>query len=252
LFISPPGRIANWTDWSIAGLRKSEWAGLHITFSTLFLLVTIIHVVFNWRPLVGYFKDRMTRRIGWRWEWAAAVMLAVGVFWATRAGLPPFSSLLALNETAKDSWDEPSRRAPIPHAELLTLEELAAEAKVELEDATERLTRRNLEGVGAQVVVKDLAERNGIPARQVFEIMVGETGESPRQTPGRGRHGAGGGRGQQTLEQFCAEEGIDMESALKRLEARGIRAKAQQGLREIAVENGFGRPFEIMDVIRGE
>jgi hypothetical protein len=43
-----------------------------------------------------------------------------------------------------------------------------------------------------------------------------------------------------------------MEAALKRLEVRGIKAKSQQGLREIAVENGFGRPFEIMDVIRGE
>lgn len=47
LFVSPPGRIANWTNWTILGLRKHDWIGLHIWFSVLFLLVAIVHLVFN-------------------------------------------------------------------------------------------------------------------------------------------------------------------------------------------------------------
>ena len=54
LFLAPPGRVANWTNWTLLGLRKSAWGGLHIWFGTLFLVLTAVHVFFNWRPLLGY------------------------------------------------------------------------------------------------------------------------------------------------------------------------------------------------------
>lgn len=66
-------------------MRKNEWAALHIWFSVLFLLVTVFHLVFNWRPLVSYFKDRLTRRVGFRWEWAVALALCTAVFAGTQA-----------------------------------------------------------------------------------------------------------------------------------------------------------------------
>ncbi len=43
LFVSPPGRVANWTNWSLVGLTKHQWGGLHIWFSTVFLFVAIVH-----------------------------------------------------------------------------------------------------------------------------------------------------------------------------------------------------------------
>ena len=84
LFVSPPGRIANWTNWNILSLTKKEWIALHIWFSTLFLLVTVFHLVFNWRPLLSYFKDRMTRQMGFRWEWLVALAICGGVYAGTR------------------------------------------------------------------------------------------------------------------------------------------------------------------------
>ena len=83
------------------GLRKSDWGGLHIWFGTLFLTMTALHVFFNWRPLVSYFKNRVTRSVGFRKEWAVAASLCVLVFAGTRAGVPPFSTLLAWNEEVK-------------------------------------------------------------------------------------------------------------------------------------------------------
>ncbi|MCK4782139.1 MAG: DUF4405 domain-containing protein, partial [Desulfobacteraceae bacterium] len=29
LYVAPPGRIANWTNWTIWGLNKEEWAAIH-------------------------------------------------------------------------------------------------------------------------------------------------------------------------------------------------------------------------------
>ena len=252
LFLSPPGRIANWTDWSILTLSKEEWAGVHMVFSTVFLTAAILHLVFNWRPMLNYFKGKLTRRIGFRWEWAAALALSIGVYAATRVGLPPFSSLLTLNERLKASWDEPADRAPIPHAELLTLEELAVEAKIDLASGIARLDSGGLEGATPEVIVKDLASRNGIPAQRVYEILIGEPKEGGAGHGGGGRRGAGGGPGRQTLEQFCASEGMDLDASLELLRAEGLKAESDQTLRDIAVNNGYERPFELLELLRGQ
>jgi len=146
LFLSPPGRVANWSDWRMLGLTKHDWTGLHVWFSVIFLVTAGFHIVFNFRPLVNYFKDRLTRRIGFRREWIVAFGLCAGVFVGVRAGVPPFSSFLDFNEGIKRSWEDPRGAAPIPHAELLSLKELAGKAEVPLDTALQRLTEKGVQG----------------------------------------------------------------------------------------------------------
>ena len=93
LFISPPGRVANWSDWRLVGLTKHDWTDLHVWFAAVFVLGTLAHVVFNIRPLADYFKSRLTRRLAFRWEWVGALVLCGVVFAGTRAAWPPFSAL---------------------------------------------------------------------------------------------------------------------------------------------------------------
>lgn len=252
LFAAPPGRIANWTNWHILGLRKTEWTGLHIWFSTLFLVVTVFHLAFNWRPMVSYFKDRLSRRIGFRWEWAAALLIVSGVFAGTRLAVPPFATLLAWNEDLKQSWDSPADRAPIPHAELLTLRELAEKAGVPVETAVTRLEARGVKGSAHDTVVEKIAAGAGLSAQRVYEIILSSGDQGGGHGPGRGGQGggAGGGPGRKTLEQFCADESLALDEVLTRLAARGIKANGSQTLREIAVSAGFARPSELLDVIR--
>ena len=128
LFVSPPGRVANWTDWRHDWLLEARvgqpahcvWCG--------FLLAALIHLVLNIRPLISYFRNRTTRHLGLRREWIAALVLSVLVFLGTRYDVPPVSTLLSFGESVKRSWEEPTVAAPIPHAELLTLKELAEKA----------------------------------------------------------------------------------------------------------------------------
>lgn len=272
LFVSPPGRIANWTNWTILGLRKHDWIGLHVWFSVLFLLVAIVHLVFNWRPMLNHFKDRLTRRVGFRWEWLLALAICGGVWAGTRAGLPPFSSLLAFSERVKESWDQPRERAPIPHAELLTLAELVQKAGVAMTTATNRLAAKGITNVTAEIVVQELASQNARSAQQIYQALLaeparGRTGAGHGQGQGQGRGGfggggfgggggggggAGGGPGRKTLTQFCADEGIDLQTALARLEAKGLKANSNLTMREIAVDNGYSRPYELIDLIRSK
>lgn len=35
LFVAPPGRVANWSNWRLLGLTKHDWGGLHIWFAAV-------------------------------------------------------------------------------------------------------------------------------------------------------------------------------------------------------------------------
>lgn len=247
LFLSPPGRVANWTNWTLLGLRKSDWGALHIWFGALFLAMTVVHVVFNWGPLLTYLKNRTTRTLGYRTEWAVAALLCVVVFGGTRAGVPPFSSLLAWNESFKESWERPAERAPIPHAELLSLSALAQKGGVDLAAATARLTAKGLTGFTPETIVREIAEHAKLSAQQVYDIIM----TAPKAAGEHAEGKAGGGLGWKTLAQFCADEGLDLATARARLTAKGFKIDEAQTLRDLAATTGQ-KPYELVEMLRAK
>ncbi|MBL9139079.1 MAG: DUF4405 domain-containing protein [Verrucomicrobiales bacterium] len=251
LLVSPPGRVANWTRWEMLGLTKHGWSDLHITFAALFLLAATAHVVFNWRPLLQHLGATLSRPRPWRWEGVAALFLGLAVFAGTRAHLPPFSTLLAWSESQRESWDTPQDRAPIPHAELLTLREITKEAGITLDDAIQRLTRSGILNPSPDAEIRALAESAHVAPARIFELLRTHP-DSTTAPPARSGPGSGGGPGRKTLKQFCAEEGIDLRIAEERLARRGVKASPDQTLREIAVNNGHDRPYVLLEILRGE
>jgi hypothetical protein len=247
LFISPPGRVANWTNWSILGLRKSDWAGLHIWFAAVFLAGAALHLFYNLRPMLNYFKDRMTRRVALRREWVVAAVVCGLLAAGTLAKVPPFATLLAWNEDIKGSWEQPAERAPFPHAELLTLSELAAAAGIDFATAAARLTEKNISGIAPDAVVQEIADGAKISARQLYELISTASRRPARQAEGRR---SGGGPGWKTLAQFCTDEGLDLATAIAQLQARGYSASETHTLRELAASREV-EPFELVTLLRG-
>ncbi len=254
LFLSPPGRIANWTQWQIFGLTKRAWTDLHVTFSALFLVAGVVHLVFNLRPLLQHIGARLSGRGGFRPEWVLALGVALAVFGATRAQLPPVASLIAWGEQLKAGWDAPSERAPIPHAELLSLEELATQAGVGKDEAVRRLEAAGVRNVALEAKVQVLADEAKMTPARVYDVIRGKGSTSPArsgsETPGHGPSSGGGGPGWKSLRQFCADEGLDLASAEARLAGRGLRSSPEMTLREIAVNNGLDRPYALLEILR--
>ena len=185
LFISPPGRVANWGNWRMIGLTKHEWSGVHTWFAAVFVLTAVFHLVFNLRPLMNYFRDRLSRRLGWRWEWVAAVALCVGVFAGAQIRIPPFSTLLSFGEGVKRSWEDARDRRSSAARGTAEPRELASQAKVPYETAVERLEARGFKGIRPETIVQELAQTNQVSAQRLYEIIQGQRGG------GRG----GGGHG---------------------------------------------------------
>jgi hypothetical protein len=247
LFLAPPGRVANWTRWAVLGLRKSDWTGLHVWFSVVFLAVVGGHLFFNWRPLLSTLKDRATRRIALRREWIVAAGVVAAVAIGTLRHVTPFEALLAWSEQWKESWDRPAERAPIPHAELLTLAALAEQGGVSLAAATGRLQAKGVRDFTGETVVRDIAERANQSARELYDIIL-NPGSDRASFASDG--GALRGLGWKTLAQFCADEGIELAAALGRLKTDGVTADETLTLREIATASGR-KPYELPGLIRG-
>jgi hypothetical protein len=237
------------------------------------VFIAVFHLVFNLRPLMNYFRDRLSRRFGWRWEWVVALALCFRVFAGAQSRIPPFSTLLNFGERAKKSWEDVRTAAPLPHAELLSFKELDSQAKVPYETAVERLEARGFKGIRPEAIGQDVAQTNQVSPQRLYEIIqgqrgggqgagvhgFGEAGESVGQAEtgaghgpvgGRGGFGkGGGGPGWQTLAQDCSARGIALTNATVRLQAKGIKFTADQTLREIALGNGYERPYEIIDIL---
>jgi len=258
LFFVPSGRVANWTGWTMLALTKQQWIGLHDWFSIIFVIASVFHLYLNWKPFAGYFKSKVTSAFGLRAEWALAAVTCIAVFICTLAGVKPFSSLMELGESIKHSWDSPRQRAPIPHAELLSLTELAEKTPdVGLETMLSNLKTQGIEVESPDVVLGELAEANGMTPAGLYDIALGQTAPGRGGEGHRGQAGADGGRGggsgrgfgRMTLKQYCEQMDLDLNTAVKTLKEAGFTAGADLTIRDIADSTGT-HPSEIMDILQ--
>jgi len=267
LFVVPPGRIANWTGWTIMGLTKHQWIALHDWFSIIFIVAAVLHTWLNWKPLVSYFKDKLSKTFTFRPEWMLSLVVCTVVCVGTICDVAPFSSLLEWNESIKQGYDTPARQAPIPHTELMTLTEVAE--KVEGVDLETMLGNLKLQGVtvgSPKDVVGELAETHNMTPVQLYNIAVGQTGPVRGQGAGgqggggqgaggggqglRGGGGSGasgGGFGRLTLRQYCDQSGMDVATATKKLKDAGYEAGPDMTVRAIA-DNAGVHPSQIRTV----
>lgn len=138
LFVTPPGRVANWTGWKLIGLGKDQWISVHICFAIIFLIASTLHIYLNFKPLMNYFTNRATKKFSFRPEWLAAAVITSAVLLGTLAAIPPFSSVMSIRHRLKFSWDESARRDSMPHYEAITPARLEKNAELDLDAANRR------------------------------------------------------------------------------------------------------------------
>jgi hypothetical protein len=171
LYITPPGRVANWTNWTFWGLSKHQWGALHICLSTLFLIVSLLHIWLNFKPLMNYFVSKAKTASALRLEWILAIGVCGVVCMGALRPFVPFSSLLDLNERIKLSWDKPKQQAPVPHAELLTIEKLAKKSGLEMDAIIQNLKVTGIE-VNPSDVFGTIAEQQNLSPNELFGIAT--------------------------------------------------------------------------------
>lgn len=196
LFITPRGRVANWTGWTVAGLTKHQWAALHINACLLMLIGAVVHLVLNWRIFWSYIQKKSVG-FNLKWEMAASILIAAAVVAGTVYEVPPLTATASLNEWMKNYWEETSAAAPVPHAEEFTLASLAQATGLTTTDIVTALQEDGIAVEGESTTIADLAERNGMVPSQIYAAVTKRFPDAAARLPtgGGGGRGMGGGRG---------------------------------------------------------
>ena len=96
LYIVPAGRVAYWASWKLWGLSKEQWGEVHINLGFLLLLAMILHIYYNWQPMVSYMKNKARKFRLFTVDFNISMILVLVVFWGTLVGIPPMSSIVQL------------------------------------------------------------------------------------------------------------------------------------------------------------
>ncbi len=245
LYIAPAGRIAKWTHISILGLEKDQWQSLHTIFTFILVIAVGFHIYYNWRPLVSYLRTRFQQKITLRGEMWLSLVVTVFIFALVLVNIPPFSSVMDLGESIKDTWATKQNEPPVPHAEEMTIKELADAVKRQPDRLIANLTSKGI-SASAEDLVKDLAEKQKVTPMELFNLMqLKKSEEMPKASSYQGM-----GYGRMTLEEVCQKMGITPEDALMNLQEAGIMADKDGNLKNLASEYDK-LPIDLVNIMKG-
>lgn len=229
LYFAPAGRVSNWVNWKFLGLKKENWQAIHTIFSFSFAILSIFHLfTINWKAFWSYLKSRTSQGLNKKNEFFASTILTVLFFLGVIFTIPPFSSIMDFGGYLKESWENTETAPPIPHAELLTLNELAVRLdSISIETITNKLNSNKIKFDGPNQTLADIGLKNNMPPIDIYNIITkkGPTGK------------VGSGIGRKSLEEFVKENNLDIEKVMKVLMDNNIKAQKDQTLKAIADQN---------------
>jgi hypothetical protein len=259
LYIVPEGRVAYWADWHLGGLTKTEWGDQHVTVGVLFLVASVLHIVFNWSAIKAYMKNKARELRVFTGSFNVAVIITLLVAVGTYYEVPPMSSIIALGGSIKDDGSKKYGEPPYGHAELSSLQLFAKKEQLDADKAIVLMKEKGLQVESSKEILKDIARNNSLTPQQVYEIikpakLVSETvkveGDGTVTSavdnfPDHPRPGFG----KRSLTEVCVELGLNQEMIVAGLNAMGLKCDSSMTIKDISGENGR-EPMEIFEAIR--
>jgi hypothetical protein len=260
MYFTPAGRIAYWADWRIFGMNKTMYNQTHITISMLFLVLMVLHLWLNWKPLLSYMKNRSGRLVIFTKETILGFILAVLVVWGTLALVPPFGNILFALDDIKEDYEYSLGNPPYPHAELTTMAAFIKRMKFDEAKAVEIL---NAEGIkySMEENLKTIANNNNTDPAHIYALLKPTQAEGAEDEPVTMYEGVqegvdmskyesmmGSGMGKKSVADAAAQVGISVEEALNRLMKYNIEADENDSLKSVGEEAGT-MPMDIFIII---
>ncbi len=184
LYMGPPTHIAFFSDWRMLGLTKNQWNAMHVTNGILFLIGLVVHVVYNWRPLLHYLKSKNHRVIIITLPCVISLCITVLVCIDAILFLPPAKQVFHLGHVINQNHIRRYGVFPFGPPDAYTLTKAAMYLGCNPEDCLAALRRNGINVDGTEQSVLDIAQDNGISMNAVLDIMRESGGGSPG-TPSR-------------------------------------------------------------------
>ena len=248
LYITPQGRIAHWSSWTMLGLDKEQWGAVHTLFVLTLLIAVTFHLfVFNWKLFMTYLKQKHQKGIRHRRELAIVLTLTLAVLVGTLVNIPPFGTVVALGENIKDYWAKTEEEPPIPHAEDMTLEAYARDVfQVEAAQLIALLKKNDIAASPEDRLV-DVADGSGNSPNKLHDLLAEAF---VNQEPSRPVATKGAGYGRMTFAQLCKSLQVDIVEATHRLQSHGIIIeRSGDKIKALAERHGW-LPIDMVNAIQ--
>ncbi len=245
LYVAPQGRVAYWADWHLWGLTKTDWGNIHINLGLLFLLSILLHIYYNWKPIVSYLKNKAKQVRVFTKEFTTAFLITIVVAVGTYFLTPPFHWVMEYNEFLKDSAARKYGEPPYGHAELSSLKTFSSKMGFDLPSAADRLKKAGIEFDGLEQTIQEVARLNRMSPKALYAVMQPVASpDAVKKMPDLPPPGIG----RRSLADICQEYNLNIPAVLRTLSENDITAAADLSFKEIAAQNNKN-PIDIYDIL---
>ncbi len=248
LYIAPPGRVANWTDWTLVGFSKSGWQAIHTIFSYTFVILSVFHLfTLNWKIFWHYFTSKAVTGLNRQKELLVSVILIIFVFTGTYFNIQPFKAVIDFGEWTTESWETKDEQAPVPHAETLTIKELSAKyVQMSADSILLLVNQKGLKADSVGQTILEISELNNLTPAKLYSIIIPNSSDGSIKTENKSQFQ---GFGRKTMDEVAKEFGKDVNTLIGILKKNGIDANPTDKLKDLA-ESAGKTPLEIMELIK--
>jgi hypothetical protein len=248
LYVAPPGRIANWSDWELMLFTKAEWQALHTIFSYMFFILFVIHLFFvNWKAFLTYFSSKIKKGLKRKWELSAALVVSAIFFIGTLESWTPFGPVMTFGERVKESWDKNYSAPPVAHMEDYSIDKIAADFPgITPDQIVKTLADSGIKVTTAEETLKNIAVANNVTPSRIYEILTSKYKNQQVENKG-----APSGVGKLTVKAVAERLGKSEAEILQILSESGINAKPETTMKEISEQLGIS-PHDIYSSFAGK
>jgi hypothetical protein len=252
LYVVPEGRVAYWSNWTFLGLSKTDWGEQHTTIGFLFAFAGILHIYYNWKPIVAYMKNKAKEVKVFTGAFNVALALTVIFIVGTYIHIPPMSTILNISDGFKVSASKKYGEPPYGHAELSPLKLFSKKEGLDLEKSMELLKAANISFTDEKQTIKEIAEQNNKSPQQIYLVIKPASMQPVVQGSSEGAtaflNAPKSGWGKRKVNDICSEYNLNLDQILQGLTKMEIKAEADQTLKQIAEANGTS-PLEVYEMM---
>jgi len=243
LFLCPHGRVAYWSDWHLFGLSKNQYGDIHTTSMVIFVLFGMLHIYYNWKPIVSYLKNREKKISFTKKEFLIAFLINVIFITGTLFATGPFKLFLDFEEGIKDSWTKTYGEPPYGHAEESKLNIFCKKMDIDFDKAKTILSENKIIYKEDQTL-KTIANNNGVTPSYIYELINKDKKNSKsKDIPSS--------LGRKTLKELSDMKKIELDKSLVLLKFKGLKDITKDSrVKNIADELDM-TPLEIYNLLTG-
>jgi hypothetical protein len=169
------------SNWEALGLGKHEWFSLHTNLGLLFLVACIVHVAFNWKPIVAYMKNKLGHFRLFTLNFNIALLLTLWVITSSVLDWPPFSGIQSYKESLGNrgrhhATEVVTEKAALPAKPPFLYSRRSVAGLSEDYSISERRVLDTFKDLGikaeADWSIKEIAKHNDMASESVYEAIL--------------------------------------------------------------------------------